>query len=154
MREVKRSTGRQVVRLAVDGVTTELNVARGRARGSGRACPAQDFAQLDIDQSVDPETILRAALDRGLRVTQFLIADPSIEDIFIEQVGRRPRRSSTSRRRGDPGASGAATGGAGSGASGPGGAATAGTAARGDSVAALAGVAPPPPPPPPGSPPA
>jgi hypothetical protein len=52
--------------------------------------PGQDFAQLDVEQSVDPETVLRAALDRGLRVTQFLIDDPSIEDIFIEKVGRRP----------------------------------------------------------------
>jgi hypothetical protein len=52
--------------------------------------PGQDFAELDVEQSVDPETVLRAALDRGKRVTEFLIADPSIEQIFIEKVGRRP----------------------------------------------------------------
>ena len=34
--------------------------------------------------------MLRAALDRGLRVTHFQIADPSIEQIFIERVGRPP----------------------------------------------------------------
>jgi hypothetical protein len=34
--------------------------------------------------------VLRAALDRGERVTNFLIADPSIEEIFIEKVGRAP----------------------------------------------------------------
>jgi hypothetical protein len=39
---------------------------------------------------MDPEMILRAALDSGERVTNFLIADPSIEEIFIEKVGRPP----------------------------------------------------------------
>ena len=39
------------------------------------------------EQSVDPETVLREALDRGRDVTRFEIADPSIEDIFIERVG-------------------------------------------------------------------
>ena len=33
--------------------------------------------------------MLRAALDRGDRVTLFEIAEPSLEEIFIEHVGRR-----------------------------------------------------------------
>jgi hypothetical protein len=52
--------------------------------------PGLDYTEFDVDQSVDPESVLRAALDRGVRVTQFLIADPSIEQIFIEKVGRKP----------------------------------------------------------------
>jgi ABC-2 type transport system ATP-binding protein len=87
-REVRRATGRQVIRLAVDG-DTELawltDVAGVRIVRQG-----EDYAELDVDRSIDPETVLRAALDRGLRVTQFVIADPSIEEIFIEKVGRRP----------------------------------------------------------------
>ena len=88
VRDVRRSTGRQV------------DPPRGRWRhelswladvpGVKVVRPGLDYAELDVEQSVDPETVLRAALDRGLRVTQFLIADPSIEDIFIEKVGRRP----------------------------------------------------------------
>ncbi|HYK96437.1 MAG TPA: ATP-binding cassette domain-containing protein [Candidatus Dormibacteraeota bacterium] len=88
VRDVRRSTGRQVIRLAVDG-DTEL-AWLGDVPGVRVVRPGQDYAELDVEQSVDPETVLRAALDRGLRVTQFLIADPSIEDIFIEKVGRRP----------------------------------------------------------------
>jgi ABC-2 type transport system ATP-binding protein len=88
VREVRRSTGRQVIRLAVDG-DTEMKWLTD-VPGVRVVRPGQDFAQLDVEQSVDPETVLRAALDRGLRVTQFLIDDPSIEDIFIEKVGRRP----------------------------------------------------------------
>ncbi len=88
VRDVRRSTGRQVIRLAVDGDTELTWLAE--VPGVKVVRPGLDYAELDVEQSVDPETVLRAALDRGLRVTQFLIADPSIEDIFIEKVGRRP----------------------------------------------------------------
>ncbi|HEX8026683.1 MAG TPA: DUF4162 domain-containing protein, partial [Candidatus Limnocylindrales bacterium] len=87
-REVRRVTGRQVIRLAVDG-DTELKWLADLA-GVRIVRPGEDYTELDVDRGIDPETILRAALDRGLRVTQFVIADPSIEDIFIEKVGRKP----------------------------------------------------------------
>jgi ABC-2 type transport system ATP-binding protein len=98
IRDVKRSTGRRVVRLALDGKT----IGGDGADASG-AVPwlasvpgvrisrtGQDYTELDVDRGVDPEIILRAALDHGERVTNFLIADPSIEEIFIERVGRPP----------------------------------------------------------------
>ena len=99
IREVKRSTGRRVVRLGVEGPA-----GSGGPNGDGRssldwiselrgvrlARPGNDYTELDIDRDVDPESVLRAALDRGLRVTHFQIADPSIEQIFIERVGRPP----------------------------------------------------------------
>ena len=58
-----------------------VRVARARPRTT---------TEVDVERDVDPETVLRAALDRGKRVTRFLIDDPSIEEIFIERVGRRP----------------------------------------------------------------
>jgi ABC-2 type transport system ATP-binding protein len=88
IRDVKRSTGRRVVRLAVDG--------DGAAdwlpdlKGVTVARTGNDYLELAVDRDVDPESILRAALDRGERVTNFLIAEPSIEEIFIEKVGRAP----------------------------------------------------------------
>jgi ABC-2 type transport system ATP-binding protein len=111
--EVKRSTGRRVVRLGVEsrgsagteagadngaGAGTEASAGNARAsipwlaelRGVRVARDGVDYTELDIDRDVDPDTILRAALDRGERVTQFLIDDPSIEQIFIERVGRKP----------------------------------------------------------------
>jgi len=87
-REVRRVTGRQVIRLAIDG-DTELRWLAD-VPGVRIARPGEDYTELDVDRAVDPETVLSAALERGLRVTQFVIADPSIEDIFIEKVGRRP----------------------------------------------------------------
>jgi ABC-2 type transport system ATP-binding protein len=89
IREVRRSTGRQIVRLAVDGDTTMPWL--GSIPGVRVVRPGQDYTELDVDPSIDPETVLRAALEHpGVRVTQFLIDDPSIEEIFIEKVGRRP----------------------------------------------------------------
>jgi ABC-2 type transport system ATP-binding protein len=108
LREVKRSTGRRVVRLAVDGKAGDGNGAgAGGAGATGAdatgappwlaAMPGvrisrtgQDYMELDVPRDTDPEVILRAALDHGERVTNFLIADPSIEEIFIERVGRPP----------------------------------------------------------------
>jgi ABC-2 type transport system ATP-binding protein len=89
IRDVRRSTGRQIVRLAVDGDSAMPWLAS--VPGVKVVRPGQDYTELDVEPGIDPETVLRAALDHpGVRVTQFLIDDPSIEEIFIEKVGRRP----------------------------------------------------------------
>jgi ABC-2 type transport system ATP-binding protein len=89
IREVKRSTGRQVVRIAVDGDGSMPWLAE--VPGVRVVRPGLDYTELDVEAGIDPESVLRAALDhKGVRVTQFLIGDPSIEEIFIEKVGRRP----------------------------------------------------------------
>jgi ABC-2 type transport system ATP-binding protein len=96
IRDVKRSTGRQVVRLALDGTSidgADDGAAPGWLTGLAGvrvARKGQDYLELAVDHGVDPESVLRAALDHGERVTNFLIADPSIEEIFIEKVGRPP----------------------------------------------------------------
>jgi len=89
IRDVKRSTGRQVVRIAVDGDGSMPWL--GGLPGVRVVRPGLDYTELDVDHGTDPETVLRAALDHaGVRVTRFEIADPSLEEIFIEKVGHRP----------------------------------------------------------------
>jgi ABC-2 type transport system ATP-binding protein len=88
IRDVKRSTGRRVVRLAVDGDGAAAWLAE--VKGVTVARTGNDYLELAVDRDIDPESILHAALDRGERVTNFLIAEPSIEEIFIEKVGRAP----------------------------------------------------------------
>jgi ABC-2 type transport system ATP-binding protein len=88
IRDVKRAGGRQVVRLAVDGDSKLEWLAT--LPGVHVVRPGEDYVELEVDRSIDPESVLHAALDRGARVTEFLIADPSIEQIFIERVGRAP----------------------------------------------------------------
>ena len=88
VRDVKRRMNRQVVRLAVDGDgagTEWVNDLPGVSIIAERA----DYVELRVPADRDPETILRTALDRGDRVTRFEISDPSLEEVFVEHVGRR-----------------------------------------------------------------
>jgi ABC-2 type transport system ATP-binding protein len=87
VRDVKRSMNRQVVRLATDGDgrgTTWLSELPGVS-----VTERADYVEINVPADRDPETILRAALDRGERVTRFEISEPSLEEIFVEYVGRR-----------------------------------------------------------------
>jgi len=88
-RDVKRSTGKQVVRLATDG-DPDLPWLEAMD-GVAVVRPGRDYTELEVLGSTDPEVILQAALARGERVTLFEIADPSIEQIFVERVGRSAR---------------------------------------------------------------
>jgi ABC-2 type transport system ATP-binding protein len=87
IRDVKRAGGRRVVRLGVesgDGLPWLSDLP-----GVTVVRPGVDYTELDV-RGRDPQEILQAALAHGERVTEFVIADPSIEQIFIEHVGRAP----------------------------------------------------------------
>ena len=83
--DVRRQAARRVVRIAVAGdpdLPWPDALPGVRVTRSGL-----DYHELAVRDGGNPEAILRAALDRGAHVTRFEIADPSIEDIFIERVG-------------------------------------------------------------------
>jgi len=88
VRDVKRAMGRRVVRLATDG---DGNGAEWLATlpGVSVTTEREDYVELHVPADQDPETVLRAAIEHGDRVTLFEIAEPSLEEIFIEHVGRR-----------------------------------------------------------------
>ena len=101
-REVKRSVGHQVVRLATVG---------DRLAGNGDGNWLQelpnvtviregnDFTELRVDAGTDPQQILQAALRDHGDVLRFEVADPSLEDVFVQLVGQ-------SRYRGKPAGAG------------------------------------------------
>ena len=86
VRDVRRSTGRQVVRLAVEGDTelpwlADVPGLRVTRRG-------EDYSEAQVPAGFDPGVVLQAALARGCKVRHFEVADPSLEEVFIERVGR------------------------------------------------------------------
>ncbi len=88
VRDVKRAMGRQIVRLATDGDGQNVEWVE-RLPGVAITAQRADFVELRVPADHDPEEILRAALARGDRVTRFEITEPSLEEIFVEHVGRR-----------------------------------------------------------------
>ena len=88
VRDVKRAMGRRVVRLATAG---DGHGAAWLTKVPGVELTTQreDYVELHVPADRDPATILEAALAQGERVTRFEIAEPSLEEIFVEYVGRR-----------------------------------------------------------------
>jgi ABC-2 type transport system ATP-binding protein len=86
-RDVKRSTGHQVVRVATDGdgegdarwlmSLPHVTVTR----------PGNDYTEVRVDAGTDPQSVLEAAMARGTDVLRFEVADPSLEEVFVERVG-------------------------------------------------------------------
>jgi ABC-2 type transport system ATP-binding protein len=87
LKDVKRAMGRQVVRFATDGDGNGVEWLT-KLPGVTLTTEREDFVELRVPAEQDPETILRAALQRGDKVTRFEIAEPSLEEIFVEHVGR------------------------------------------------------------------
>ena len=85
VREVRRSTGRRMVRISVaDGHDLPWLAAVPGARviqaGVGRAT-------VELEPGTEPDAVLVAAVGAGARVVHFEIADPSLEQVFIDVVG-------------------------------------------------------------------
>ncbi|MGZ6257868.1 MAG: ABC transporter ATP-binding protein [Candidatus Limnocylindrales bacterium] len=85
MDDVKRQAGRQVVRLGVSG-DRDLDWL-DRRPDTTVMHSGLDYHEVQVRTGIDPESILQEALARHEYVTRFEITEPSIEDIFIEQVG-------------------------------------------------------------------
>ena len=93
VRDVRRASGRRVVRLGVlgDGELPWL----AELDGVRVIRPGQDYTELYVEAGRDPESILDAARERGEHISHFEIADPSIEQIFIDHVGPVPLEEKT-----------------------------------------------------------
>jgi len=84
-RDVKRSTGHQVVRVetSADG---DLAWLRSLPHVTVTR-PGRDYTEVRVDAGADPQAVLRAAIARGDDILRFEVADPSLEDVFVERVG-------------------------------------------------------------------
>ncbi len=84
-RQVKQSTGHQVVRVATsrDG---EIGWLRSLPHVTVTR-PGRDYTECRLDEGADPQSVLQAALVNGGEILRFEVADPSLEEIFVERVG-------------------------------------------------------------------
>jgi ABC-2 type transport system ATP-binding protein len=85
LREVRRSTGRRMVWISVaeDHRLSWLSAVPG----ARVIQPGMDRTSVELDPGVEPDAVLAAAVGAGARVLHFEIADPSLEQVFIDHVG-------------------------------------------------------------------
>jgi ABC-2 type transport system ATP-binding protein len=84
--ELKRTSRARTLRLGVEGET--MPTWLGALPGVAAMRPGAGFAELELTPDTEPSAILAAAVARGASVTRFEVAEPSLEAIFIEKVGR------------------------------------------------------------------
>ena len=86
VRDIRRAAGRRLVRLSVDGDHKLAWI--DDIPGARILRPGIDQSEIELDAGVEPDVILGAAIARGARVTHFEVAEASLEQIFIDHVGR------------------------------------------------------------------
>ena len=83
LEQIRRSTGQNTLHLGFEGDGLSLSHAPGVERASVQTCTAE----LTLAAGADPQRVLEYLVPR-LRIRRFEVASPSLEEIFIERVGR------------------------------------------------------------------
>jgi ABC-2 type transport system ATP-binding protein len=85
---LKRASGRRTIRISLDDevVPTWLSTIDGVIG----IRPGPGHAELDLAPTAEPSAIIADVVRRGAAVSRFEVAEPSLEALFVEVVGRAP----------------------------------------------------------------
>ena len=89
LRDLKRASGRQWVRIAIQGSSPAPDWL-GEVRGVDVVRRDATGAELELLPDATAAGILADVLGRGATVSHFEVVEPSLEALFIELVGRPP----------------------------------------------------------------
>jgi len=99
--EVRRKHGGNHVILAVEqGLDSVRNLLDDRTLVS-KADRYPQYAEIELAATGDPQRLLYGLVEAGVNVTRFEIAEPTLNKIFIDLVGRGAATSAASREVGD-----------------------------------------------------
>ncbi len=82
IRELKRSGGQQHLVVAYEGdpgFLADPSIANATDHGQ--------WVEIRLARGADPQTVLHRALQTGVRIDRFEIAEPSLREIFLERAG-------------------------------------------------------------------
>jgi ABC-2 type transport system ATP-binding protein len=108
LRQLKRASGRQWVRLSLDGENPSPAWLAG-LRGVDVVRRDASGAELELLPGADPAATLTDVLGRGETVSRFEVVEPTLEALFIELVGRPPDEETADTLAPDPPAETAAS---------------------------------------------
>lgn len=82
LRQIKRSMGRQIMRISLEGRQDFWQEIPGLELLATKA----NYLEFRFDERVDPNRVLQAA-QQGGQVIHFELVEPSLDQIFVEKVG-------------------------------------------------------------------
>lgn len=82
LKQIKKSMGRNILRLSLEGNQDFWARIPGLQLLSARA----DYLEFHLQDRVDPNYVLAQAMEAG-QVTHFELVEPSLDQIFVEKVG-------------------------------------------------------------------
>lgn len=82
LRQIKRSMGRQILRISLEGAQDFWLKIPGLELLTTRA----DYMEFRLNDQVDPHLVLQVAMAAG-QVVRFELVEPSLDQIFVEKVG-------------------------------------------------------------------